>query len=418
MAKKVREGIKYWCQIFLLPLYGLSYITPRSKRIWVYGSTFGRRFADNPRYLYLYTSQLQSKEISSIWISRKKSIVAFLKEHGYRAYYIHSFKGIYYCLRAGVYIFDNYSKDASFWLSGGAKKVNLWHGVGNKRINYDNKFDKVRHPSNNRERFKTYLRRLSDEKPSHYILATSPVKVKIFSSAFRVDMSHMIEDGLPRNDTLLDMDFTNIYTSDEQALLDRIKDLRKRGVIINGYMPTFRQSETRFFEIMDFERFNRYLIDKNMMFVIKLHPKSKLIKEFENIRYSNVISISPDIDTYTFLRYVDVLTTDYSSVYTDFMLLNRPVIGFYYDFDLYSQDTRECYFDFEEYMPELKAKDMKELMDMTDSVLLSDKCLENRMKSRNMMFSNPEMKSCESIYKKINLILEGNKNPEELRKKL
>ena len=66
-------------------------------------------------------------------------------------------------------IIDNYSKDINFWLSGGALKVNLWHGVGNKCINYDNLHDCVRHPKDTWERFKYFPRRLSDEKPSHYI---------------------------------------------------------------------------------------------------------------------------------------------------------------------------------------------------------------------------------------------------------
>ena len=68
--------------------------------------------------------------------------------NGYESYYYHSVKGIWLALRAKVYFFDNYSKDINFWQSGGAVKINLWHGIGNKRINYDNKFDKVRHPKN------------------------------------------------------------------------------------------------------------------------------------------------------------------------------------------------------------------------------------------------------------------------------
>ena len=85
----------------------------------------------------------------------------------------HSIKGIWFALRGKVYLFDNYSKDINFWQSGGAMKVNLWHGTGNKKANHDNKFDKFRHPKNLWERFMTFPRRLSDEKPHHYTLATS-----------------------------------------------------------------------------------------------------------------------------------------------------------------------------------------------------------------------------------------------------
>ena len=133
------KRLTYWMQIFLLPIYWFSFCTIRKKNIWLFGSSFGNRFADNPRYLYMYVSQLKKNETRAIWISKKKEIVAFLRQNGLEAYYYKSWKGMFYCLHGGVYIFDNYSKDISFWLSGGAKKVNLWHGTGNKKINYDNK---------------------------------------------------------------------------------------------------------------------------------------------------------------------------------------------------------------------------------------------------------------------------------------
>lgn len=48
---KPTEFFKYWGQLLLLPVYWLSFLFPRNKRIWLFGSTFGKRFADNPKYL-------------------------------------------------------------------------------------------------------------------------------------------------------------------------------------------------------------------------------------------------------------------------------------------------------------------------------------------------------------------------------
>ena len=120
MIKKTINGIKYWGQLFLLPIYWLSFLFPRSKNIWVFGSTFGRRFADNPRYAYLYCCQhaedlhVNKKNIFPIWISHNKDVVQLLQENNLKAYYYRSLTGIWYCLRAKVYIYDNYSKDISF----------------------------------------------------------------------------------------------------------------------------------------------------------------------------------------------------------------------------------------------------------------------------------------------------------------
>jgi CDP-glycerol glycerophosphotransferase (TagB/SpsB family) len=401
MKQKIWNGIKYWSQVFLLPIYWFSFITPRNKTLWLLGSSFGNRFADNPKYLYLYLSQHQKDTVRAVWISHKKEIVVMLTENGYEAYLSKSCKGIWYCLRAGVYIFDNYSKDISFWLSGGAKKVNLWHGVGNKRINYDNKFDKIRHPKNRWEKFKTYLRRLSDEKPNHYILATSEVMAKIFASAFRTDMAHVMIEGYPRNDILLSDKIKNLYNEEDQRNTDFIQDCMEHGQKVLYYMPTFRQSELKFFEVMDLKAFNDFLTKRGYVFFTKLHPKSKLKERFEAIVFSNIRNISADVDPYCILKYADLLITDYSSIYSDFLMLNKPSVLFPYDYEEYSRDTRDCYFQYGDYMKDLKAYNMTELMDAIDQSFARDTCEAGRMEVRAWMFDTADGKACERLAEKI-----------------
>lgn len=404
MGKKITERIKYWLQLFLLPVYVFSFLVPRSKNIWVFGCTFGKRFSENPRYLYLYVSQNETDCVRPIWISHNKKIVAFLQEHGYESYYYHSWKGVWYSLRAKVYIFDNYSKDIDFWLSGGAVKINLWHGSGNKKTNHDNIFDKTRHPQNAWEKWGTWLRRLSDEKPNHYTLATSDAMAQIFTSAFATDLKHIMVEGYPRNDLLFEKKeshITNLCTPAEQELLCKIEKLQAQKQKIAAYMPTFRDSEKVFFDVMDLEIFNDFLQRQNITVITKLHPKSKLKREFEKINYSNILNADAEIDIYSFLKKVDVLITDYSSVYSDFMLLNRPVIAFHYDWELYTANTRDSYIEHDTYMPERKAKTMPELMECMVKVLENDSFQEKRMESRARMFRTVDGKSSARLYEKI-----------------
>ncbi len=408
MRKKLTERIKYWSQLFLLPVYGFSFLVPRSKRVWAFGCTFGKRFSENPRYLYLYASQNTTDRIRPIWISHNKQIVRFLQEYKYEAYYYRSWKGIWYSLRAKVYIFDNYSKDINFWLSGGAVKINLWHGSGNKKTNHDNVFDKIRHPKNSWEKWCTWLRRLSDEKPNHYTLATSDTMAEIFTSAFNTDLKHIIVEGYPRNDMLFERKescITNLCTQMEQKLLLKIEELKERKQKIAAYMPTFRDSEKVFFEVMDLKKFNDFLQRKNITVITKLHPKSKLKKEFERIHYSNILNADAEIDIYSFLKKVDLLITDYSSVYSDYMLLNRPVIAFHYDWELYSENTRDSYIEHDAYMPERKAKTMPELMECMEKVLENDSFQEKRLESRARIFQTVDGKSSVRLFEKINKLI-------------
>lgn len=399
--KNLIEKITYWGQLLLLPIYWFSLITPRNNNIWLFGSTFGKRFADNPRYFYLYISQ-KRKDIRPIWITHDKSIAKMLTEKRYEAYYYHSLKGIWFCFRAKVYIFDNYSKDINFWTSAGALKINLWHGVGNKRINYDNSHDEVRHPKNIWDKIKYFPRRLSDEKPSHYILTTSPTMSKIFSRAFKVSPSHIIEAGYPRNDALFKEWKVNIlYTAKEKVLINKLKSFKKNQHKILGYIPTFRGSEKKFLQIMDLTIFNNFLKENKMVLVCKLHPKSLFKEQFEKINFSNISIVDASIDINSFLSEIDILIADYSSVYSDFMLLDRPVVAFWYDYDEYISNTRKPYFNFEEYMPEVKAENMEQLMESLLIVSKKDINRKQRICSRNMIFKSIKPDACKKLTKTI-----------------
>ncbi len=425
MGKNAKERICYWAQLLLLPVYGLSFITPRDKNIWLFGSTFGRRFTDNPRYLYMYVNHFSKvrfgekagkknaaasatleeklEKIRPIWISHNKEVIRDLNEAGFEAYYYHSFKGIFYALRAGFYIFDNYSKDINFWQSGGATKVNLWHGTGNKPSNAQNTFDKVRHPGNAWEKFKTFPRRLSDEKPSHYILE---VDAGIgMANIFRVDPSHIIHGGgFPRNDAMLSIAnktekrlyFYKHITPLEKTLAGRLEELSKDNKIV-AYLPTFSKSESMLFEVIDLNKMNEYFRDHHYIFVAKPHPKSKIKAEFEKLDCSNIISVPSDVDVYTFIPYADMLVTDYSSIYTDYLLLDRPVVAFQFDKEKYVNDSRGFMVNQDEYMPERVATTGDELVEAITGVFADDQSRELRKRTRDRKFECNDDRSCDRI---------------------
>ncbi len=389
---------KYWGQLLLLPIYWCSFLVPRDRKIWLFGSTFGRRFADNPRYLYLYISQHKKKYgIRPIWISHKREIVSFLEKNGYEAYYYHSLRGIWYALRGKVYLYDNYSKDINFWQSGGAVKVNLWHGIPLKKIQADNVFDKFRHPGNLWEKWKFFPRRLSDEKPNHFVLTTSEFLRPIFQSAFRT--KHVFTSGYPRNDRLVSKKVKNLLTGTERACIKQIQQFLGRNVDKGNtvgrtwdeapskkaickkmvyYMPTFRESEEKFFDVVDLQKFRKFLKENEILFCTKLHPKSKLRKEFDAISGNNILVIDADTDPYVFLEVADVLVTDYSSIYFDFLLTGRPIVFFNYDLNEYLRDSREMYFDYEAFTPGQKAVDQEAL----EKALLNACCLDERIEQQ------------------------------------
>lgn len=403
--KKVIMEIRYWSQIYLIPLYLITYLIPRNRKIWVMGSTFGYRFADNPKYFYLFLHQRMRDKVRPIWISRDKSTVKMLRKKGYESYYLRTIRGVWYCLRAKVYLYDNYSKDICFSLSGGAIKINLWHGIPLKKIAKDNIFDRIRNPRNQLERVRWSLRRMTDEKPSDYVLATSEFIKPIFSSAFNTQ--NVLIANYPRNDYILTNIIENTLTPSEEEVLEELI-VRKDSMKVILYMPTFRESETDFFEVINLNRFNIYLKENNFLFYIKLHTKSKLTEKFNRIKSKNIIVIPSTADPYIFLKKADVLVTDYSSIYFDYLLLDRPIIFFNYDIKKYLINSRELYFDYDEFTPGYKVQSMNQLEEALDKALNksdNDEYITMRRKIKNMVFDSSGNIGCFELYKHINTLL-------------
>ena len=378
--KKIIEAIKYWSQVFLLPVYWLSFLVPRNKKIWVLGSSFGKRFADNPKYFYLYLSQ--KDEIKVVWISKDKELVKWLTANDKPAYYLYSLVGVWYSLRAKVYLYDNYSKDISFFLSGGAIKINMWHGIPLKKINMDNKFDLIRHPISTLAKLKWVLRRMTDEKPSHYILTTSKFMSSIFSSAFNTN--NVLICGYPRTDIFKIKKYNNLLLKEETLIYRKIIECQLKKIL---YMPTFRKSEAEVFNLINFEELQKFLSKESTIFCVKLHPKSSVEDKWKKIvgEYKNIILIDSSMDPYPFLDIADILITDYSSVYFDYLIKNKPIIFFNYDYQEYINNSRELYFDYNEYTPGIKVQTMNELL---NALIIEDIYEGQRKKIEQLVFED------------------------------
>jgi CDP-glycerol glycerophosphotransferase (TagB/SpsB family) len=131
--------------------------------------------------------------------------------------------------------------------------------------------------------------------------------------------------GLPRNDLLF---------SEEEQLSKDLKEglewldnqLNQRHMIL--YMPTYRDNIDRnpTFNGEEIEQLNSLLQSKNAVLGVKIHPNAPSI-DFGSLPVIN-LSESPCQEVGIFLRKADVLVTDYSSVWVDFLLLDRQIVSY------------------------------------------------------------------------------------------
>src|SRR5215204_3886991 len=114
-------------------LYAVAGLWPRNPERWVFGSWSGRRFSDNAAALFLEVAGDAAGPMAT-WITARRSIRAELLERGLDARLRWSPAGLWTSLRAGVYVYDGYTKDINHWTSHGAITVLLRHGVGMKKV--------------------------------------------------------------------------------------------------------------------------------------------------------------------------------------------------------------------------------------------------------------------------------------------
>ena len=100
-----------------------------------------------------------------------------------------------------------------------------------------------------------------------------------------------------------------------------------------------------------------------ILFVIRRHFYHKGEK-VDFSMYSNITDITErSMDIQELLMDTDILVTDYSSTYIDYLLLDRPVVFYNFDYQDYLEHDRGMYCDYEKAAPGYKAETFEALME-------------------------------------------------------
>lgn len=344
-------------------LWLLSFLFVRKRNKWCFGSQSGFA-ASNTKYLY-YKILKNYPDINAVWIcSEKDNTFYTLRAKGLPVLYKWSLSGLWFCLTAKVYCYTHGPGDVNFCTSGGSYKVNLWHGVGVKKCEYLAQLSWVnlKNPIH-RILFPFYCN-------FHDILTVpSDSMKKLFSECFRIpiDSKRLVLTNLPRCETSLmpiqEVDRL-IHIADEN-LLPYIQVAQSHNRVF-FYMPTYRQDALNNVlesSHIDFKQLNELLAVKNDFLFIKLHPRDlkKITKSYD---YSNIKIVKDLIDIYMLFPYIDVLITDYSSVYAEYILYKDNVIIFDFDRAQYLAKEQGLYYDIEEFTSAIFAHNYEELYEL------------------------------------------------------
>ena len=360
------------------PLYFLSFMIPRSKNIWLFGAHHNR-FAENSKSLFQYVTQ-QKSEVTPIWITGSHNLCQQLRKDGYLAYIRWSFKGIYYSLRGKYYFYNLYSDDINYYTSGHAVMVNLWHGIPLKKIEFDIKHGAQSEIFNSKLPFIYHFFKPFIFKKPDYVLSTSTTVSDIFSSAFRIATDQCLEFAYPRCDIF--------YKKPPSQNANK-----KNKIVI--YMPTWRNDNKNFLNTAfpELDVLNDTLATNKILMYIKLHPNTQTI----NREYSNILFIESQTDIYEFLPKSDFLITDYSSIFFDYLLLDKEIIFYAFDKEEYTQSDREFYFEYNTVTPGAKVYTFNHLLKLFHHLDALDYAIE-RKKLKDLLWKYQDGNSSKRIY--------------------
>ncbi len=321
-------------QVLFFPFFAFQ------PKVVLFGCPKGRMFTDNGKYLFLYFFKNQL-DFPFYLITKNKSLYNQLKkDYPNHIVYSYSLKGIIIYLRTKVVIISHGEDDIfPFLLKHKHIVLNLWHGISLKRIGLLlNKND---------IKFKKFAEKLD------YFTVSSAFESEFIQEAFNLKPEQCLVTGNPRNDQILH----------PNQLINLEKFLHRKIIL---YVPTFRDTrETEYFKFpdLDVKKLHAKLKELNACILIKAHinENDKQANNFLDGDYIQTVT-NDDLPYFQeFLGQIDLILTDYSSIYFDYLLVNKPMMFLPYDIDLYEQE-RGFIFDYNENTPGKKVTTFEEFI--------------------------------------------------------
>ena len=253
--------------------------------------------------------------------------------------------------------------------------VQTWHaGFGFKLVGYG-RFGIAGSPHANNSCHRKY---------TYGLVGNNNLK-EIYSEVWGIDKESLLATGMPRLEHFLDKD---VQEEKRKFFYDKYPQFKGKKVI--NFAPTYRgynQFEAYYdYDQLDFDRLAEYCKKNNCVFIFGKHHfiKNEIPIKEKHKKYLYDFSKYSLNDTFYI---TDILITDYSSCFYDFLLLKKPVIFFCYDKAIYSS-TRGVHRPIDKVAPGIVANNFDELMTALDQCsnekfevkdFLIDKCLTNKM---------------------------------------
>lgn len=340
------------------------------RRDWV--AVIGRdegKFVDNAKYFFLQAAPLTRPGIRIVFVTERRDVVDLIADTDYEVMVYPSWRSMGFLLRSGIVIVDSieWTALARRFLLLGAKRIQLWHGIGYKRIEIDKWRNETAASSVLSSPLVLALRmvmhRFTGRLIRYDLVNTTSAfyRDQVFARAFLA--KHFSITGYPRNifgeleDAIKSVAWRNV----DASIARIIPAWLEKGHRIVLVTPTFRDSRASPMGLMPdvIAMLDEYCDRHSIELIFKFHSHERGVSE---VRGRHLHLCSPESDIYPLMPVSSALITDYSSIYMDYLLINKPVLFLVPDLAEYIRMDRQLQFDFYQMTPGPKFMNWSELV--------------------------------------------------------
>ena len=311
-----------------------------------------RRMIDDPKYQkYRHTWVLSSKASDSRFRDEFKdnSRVSFVK---------HKTREYYEVLETSEYLFNNATFPTEYIKRAEQTYVNVWHGTPLKKMGYDIE-DGAADARNVLRNFMS-----ADYLVSQNSFMTEQMYLKGYKLN-NVYQGAIIEEGYPRSDSMFGEDAGSAARS---AL--RAKGIETEGKKILLYAPTWR-GDSFYKPDADASRLKatlQKLQDSAALqdWVVLLKAHQVVVDQLTDDAEISKFLVPNDVPANEALAITDLLVSDYSSIFVDYLATGRPIAFHIPDVDSYA-DSRGLYMEVSE-LPGPVSATTDELVDHVERI--------------------------------------------------
>ena len=366
----------------LIPSF-LTLFTKRDKKHIVFCSSYTTKFQFNSRYLFLYFLKHYPDWKVEFVINDEEQRQKLISEIGPHFIETNTVKGKMHALKAAVWVPATLETPVSgLFLSFRRLVYHVGHGVPFKCFGGNEKELSLV------KRVYINLIRTNFSK----MVANNKDYVPVMAGYINSSQSKIVINGLPRNDMM--------YVKQDISVLREVlpeMPTCKKAIL---YAPTWRpyaELELFPFPDLDIDELDRFLEEKEYIIFMRPHPSYPGIMPEGIEKVKRIIMLDSGLvpEIMEVVTAFDLLVTDYSSLFIDWLITGKPMAFIPYDLDLY--DTKIGFsVPFEQHTPGPRISSSKEFLAEMEKLLEDERYYRDERNRENDYFNPIRTENCRS----------------------